>query len=63
MGKLGNSYTKIKNIDIVDTIYDIFSNSNIEQELENNKTLFVFKNTEYVKKSTSKVILTTLVNC
>ena len=39
-----------KNIDIIDAIYDVFSNSNIEQELENSTDLSMFEDPRYVQR-------------
>lgn len=39
-----------KSIDVIDAIYDVFSNSNIEYELENSTNLFMFENPNYVQR-------------
>ncbi|WP_418567587.1 hypothetical protein [Peptacetobacter sp.] len=53
---LGNIWAKLaiyiaekEHIDIIDAIYDVFSNSNIEYELENSKDVDLIKDEKYVQ--------------
>ena len=53
---LGNIWAKLaiyisekEKIDIIDAIYDVFSNSNIEYELENSSDVDLFKDEKYVQ--------------
>ena len=49
MGETCNIYFRKEKIDIIDAIYDVFSNSNIEYELENSSDVDLFKDEKYVQ--------------